>query len=136
MNQKSHITSAANIMADLVGVIERLADESAQAGYYGLQDANLVLAESVRELQADNELSILVAAWFDLVEKFKDEPKQTATEIMDYLRNPWLNIPMSDDEFTLLAEQLANDANVIAEANGCVDGTVSDIVPNRLEQHS
>jgi chemotaxis protein histidine kinase CheA/ActR/RegA family two-component response regulator len=119
-----------------VGVIEQLADQFAQAGYYGLQDANLVLAEAVRELQLDKKaskgLSTLVAAWSDLVEKFKDSPMQTAPEMIAYLRSPELNIPMENDEFTMLGEQIANDANVAADANGTLGEAVSAIP----EQHS
>jgi len=49
MINKSQIAPDANVVSDPVSVIEQLADQSAQSGYYGLQDANLVLAESVRE---------------------------------------------------------------------------------------
>lgn len=111
---------------DPVKVIELLADQSAQEGYYGLQDANLVLSEAVRELQADKKaskgLSALVAAWSDLVEKFKDKPKQTAGEMITFLRKPELNIPMAEEEFTMLEEQLANDASS-AEATNTTNET-------------
>jgi chemotaxis protein histidine kinase CheA/ActR/RegA family two-component response regulator len=121
--------SKAELEMNPVDVIEQLADQSAQAGYYGLQDANLVLAEAVRELQLDKKaskgLSTLVAAWSDLVEKFKDSPKQTAPEMLTYLRSPELKIPMEDDEFTMLGEQIANDANAAAEANDVVGENVS-----------
>jgi chemotaxis protein histidine kinase CheA/ActR/RegA family two-component response regulator len=122
MKKESQEISGSNTFENPVATIEQLADESAQVGYYGLQDANLVFAEALRELQSDDkasaDLPALVAAWSDLVEKFKDTPKQAATEIIDYLRRPELNIPMADDEFTMLWEQLSNDANVAADANG------------------
>lgn len=127
------------VISDPVAIIEQLADESAQVGYYGLQDANLVFAEAVRELQSDNKasagLSALVAAWSDLVGKFKDAPAQTATEIIDYLRRPELSIPMADDEFTMLGEQLSNDANVAADANGSTGNiAVISSTPERISE--
>ncbi len=133
MINKSQIAPDANIVSDPVTVIEQLADQSAQSGYYGLQDANLVLAESVRELrmneefQAGTDLSFSIAAWHDLVEKYWVEPKKTAEEIMNYLRRPELKIPMTDDEFELLEQQLCSDANDTADS-----GKVSRISEQRI----
>ncbi|MFA6163210.1 MAG: hypothetical protein WC685_07265, partial [Methylobacter sp.] len=124
MINKSQIAPDANIVSEPVTVIEQLADQSAQSGYYGLQDANLVLAESVRELrmneefQAGTDLSFSIAAWHDLVEKYWAEPKKTAEEIINYLRRPELKIPMTDDEFELLEQQLCSDINDTADKNG------------------
>lgn len=139
MKNESQDISGSSTFEDPVAIIEQLADESAQAGYYGLQDANLVFAESVRELQSDNKasegLSALVAAWSDLVWKFKDAPKQAATEIIDYLRRPELSIPMADDEFTMLEEQLSNDANVAADANGSTGNiAATSSTPERISE--
>ncbi|MEQ1545014.1 response regulator [Methyloglobulus sp.] len=112
-----------NGVDDFVAVIEELADQSAQAGYYGLQDANLVLAEAIRELQLDEgfqsdaDLSALVAAWGQLIEKFSDAPDQTAKAMISYLRHPCLKIPMADDEFNMLEQQLFSDANAAVDAN-------------------
>jgi chemotaxis protein histidine kinase CheA/ActR/RegA family two-component response regulator len=130
--------SVTAVISDPVAHIEQLADQSAQGGYYGLQDANLVLAGAVRDLQADKKastgLSALVAAWSGLMEKFKDTPKQTAVEIIDYLRRPELNIPMADDEFAMLGEQLSNDANGAANASETADNGAA--IPNALERVS
>ena len=113
MNQKSHIAPETTTMADPVGVIERLADQSAQVGYYGLQDANLVLAEAVRELQLDNkedkELSILVAAWSELIDSYRNKSKIGAEAIINFLRQPELKMQMDDDEFAMLQEQLITE---------------------------
>jgi chemotaxis protein histidine kinase CheA/ActR/RegA family two-component response regulator len=111
-------------IGDPATFLEELANQSAQSGYYGLQDANLVFAEVVRERQEDKKtaksLSALVAAWADLVAQFNETPKPAVTVIMDFLRQPELNIPMADDEFTMLAEQLNNDADAVIQAKGVV----------------
>jgi chemotaxis protein histidine kinase CheA/ActR/RegA family two-component response regulator len=125
MKNKSQNT---NTISDPVALIEQLADQSAQAGQYGLQDANLVLAEAVRELQADKQaskgLSALLSTWSGLIGKFKDNPEQAAIEIIDYLRSPELNIAMEDDEFIMLGEQIANDANAVGTDNPSSDTAV------------
>ena len=129
MKKKSQDTSGSNRISDPVAVLEQYANESAQAGCYGLQDANLILAEAVRELQADEKankgLSSLVATWSGLIKKFKDKPEQAVTEIIDYLRRPELNIPMADDEFNMLGEQLGSDAIAVADTNGSATGSVA-----------
>jgi chemotaxis protein histidine kinase CheA/ActR/RegA family two-component response regulator len=109
-------------IADPTAFLEELANQSAQSGYYGLQDANLVFAEVVRERQEDKKtakgLSALVAVWADLVAQFNETPKPAVAVIMDFLRQLELNIPMADDEFAMLAEQLNNDADAAIQANG------------------
>ncbi len=133
-----HNVLTSNTISDPVAVIEQLADQSAQAGHYGLQDANLVLTEAVRELMLDEDtskgLSSLVTNWSELMGKFNDSPKQTAIEMIAYLRRPELNIPMADDEFATLVEQLTNDANVVADANGSAENSVA--TSNTSEQVS
>ncbi|ESS67173.1 gliding motility regulatory protein FrzE [Methyloglobulus morosus KoM1] len=129
-----------NELGNLAAYFERLADQAAQRGCYGLQDANLVLAEAVRVLQSDNPASNnlfpLVGEWFDLVEKFTQAPKQTASEMTTYLRRPELNIPMEDEEFAMLGEQLLNDANAAAlSPNEASDITVARTTPSIAEQH-
>ncbi|MBK8817089.1 MAG: response regulator [Methylococcaceae bacterium] len=129
-------TFKTDLETDPVAVIEQLADESAQAGFYGLQDANLILVEAVRELQldskADKDISALVVAWSDLVEKFKDSPQQTSVDMMVFLRSPELNIPMEDDEFTMLGEQISSDAITAAEATDS-DNSIS--AQPSIEEH-
>jgi chemotaxis protein histidine kinase CheA/ActR/RegA family two-component response regulator len=121
--------SASAVISDPIAHIEQLADQAAQAGYYGLQDASLLVAEALRELQSDkkanNGLSSLVSAWADLAEQFKNTPLQAVTEMMTYLRRPELNLPMEDEEFTMLAEQLSNDAAVAAETNGSTEHIIA-----------
>ncbi|MGZ4981448.1 MAG: hybrid sensor histidine kinase/response regulator [Methylobacter sp.] len=143
MINKLKIAPETNIVSDPVTVIEQLADQSAQAGYYALQDANLVLAETLRELQMVEEFqagtgaSFIISAWYDLVEKYQDEPNQTAKEIINYLRRSELKIPMTDDEFEQLEQQLCSDANDTADTNGDVgeiDTDNSDKVPRISEQ--
>lgn len=144
MINKFQIEPETSIVIDSVTLIEQLADQSARAGYYGLQDANLVLVETVRELQMDQEFkagtgsSFIIAAWYDLVEKYRDDPKKTAKEIINYLRRPELKISMTDDEFEMLEQQLCSDANDTADTNGNVGeiDTVDNGKVSRIsEQH-
>ena len=128
------------IIGDPVALIEQLADQSAQAGYYGLQDANLILVEAVRELQSNKKASkilpALVTTWVDLFDQFKANPKQAVSEIVTYLRRPDLKIPMEDDEFAMLADQISNDAIVAAEATGLAEPITAANTPERLsEEH-
>lgn len=142
MINKSKIATEANTVGDPVTVIEQLADQAAQSGCYGLQDANLLLAEALRELQIGDEFqagtgaSSILAVWPDLVEKYRAEPQQTVKEIVNYLRRPELNIPMTDDEFELLELQLCSDANNTNKNSGDTDakdsGKVSQIAEQRL----
>jgi chemotaxis protein histidine kinase CheA/CheY-like chemotaxis protein len=143
MKYKSKIAPETNTVSDPVRVIEQLADQAAQSGYYGLQDANLVLAETLRELQMDEKFqagsgaSSIIAAWSDLVEKYPDETNKTAKEIINYLRRPELKIPMTDDEFELLEQQLCSDACDTADTNGNlgeIDADDSCNVSRMLEQ--
>jgi chemotaxis protein histidine kinase CheA/CheY-like chemotaxis protein len=140
MKNKSNIAPETSTVSDPVAVIEQLADQAAQTGHYGLQDANLLLAETLRELQMDEAFqartgaSSIIAAWFDLVEKYRAEPKQTVKEIVNYLRRPELNIPMTDDEFEQLELQLCSDAN---DTNGDlseIDTDDNGTVPRIAEQ--
>jgi chemotaxis protein histidine kinase CheA/CheY-like chemotaxis protein len=117
MKNKSKNAPETSTVSDPVTVIEQFADQAAQTGHYGLQDANLLLAETLRELQMDEAFqaragaSSIIAAWSGLVEKYRAEPNQTVEEIVNYLRRPELNIPMTDDEFEQLELQLYSDAN-------------------------
>ncbi len=124
MKKELQMTLKTSLDDDPVAVIEQLADQLAQEGFYGIQDANLLLAEALRELRLNNEfqaatcLSTLVNPWLDLIGKFQDEPKQTVIEIVNYLRRPELKISMAEDEFNILSLQLFNDANYDTDANG------------------
>jgi chemotaxis protein histidine kinase CheA len=126
---------------DPVFLLEQLADESAAEGWFGLQDANLILAEAVRELRQDQEFTLesggmapLMAHWFALVEKYRSDYRQTAEEIIHYLRRPELKIPMDDVEFGMLQEQLAADAppTPIVPTLHYTDNTV-DLTPRFAE---
>ena len=144
MINNSQVAPETNIIRDPVTVIEQLADQSAQAGCYGLQDANLILAEAVRELQMDEEFQAgtglpFIAAWYGLVEKYRHEPNKTAKQIINFLRRPELKIPMTDDEFEVLEQQLCSDIKDTADTNGSVgeidtidSGKVSRIFEQRI----
>ena len=95
-------------ISNYVADIERLAEQSMLSGYYGLQDASLILAEALKEIQI--ELLPIVATWTDLVEKYPVSPKQISQDIINYLQCPEFNIAMAEDEFYILGLQLCNDA--------------------------
>ena len=133
------LTSPVNSVGDPVTFVEQFANQLAQDGFYGLQDCSLILAETVRELQAENEseagvdLSTLVVEWADLIDTFKSNPLKAAKEMNAYLRRPELKIPMEDDEFNMLELQLYNDAN---KAMGEVDRLDNGIAISKPRQLS
>jgi len=102
---------------DPVSLLEHLADQSAKEGRFGLQDANLILAEAVRELRLDQDFDVgggmapMLAAWSDLVEKYRSDCRQATKAIIDYLRRPELKIPLAEDEFSDLELQLCAHAD-------------------------
>jgi chemotaxis protein histidine kinase CheA/ActR/RegA family two-component response regulator len=117
MNKKA----PAKKITDPIAAIEQLADQFAQHGCFGLQDAHLLLIEAIRERQLDKKAfkatEGLLPGWFDLVTQFQASPKQTADELSAYLRRPEFNIPLADEEFEFLAEQIRNDAETLAGAS-------------------
>jgi chemotaxis protein histidine kinase CheA len=104
------------VVDDPVFLLDRLADQAAKEGWFGLQDANLILAEALRELrpeqmlEPENSIASLIADWTVLAEKYRTGGRQTAGEIIGYLRRPELKIPLDEAEFGMLLEQLAADA--------------------------
>jgi chemotaxis protein histidine kinase CheA/ActR/RegA family two-component response regulator len=101
---------------DPVHLLEQLADQSAKEGWFGLQDANLILAEAVRELRETQEclpgngMGSLIADWSALIETYRVDSGQTAEAVINYLRRPELKVPMDEAEFDMLREQLVEDA--------------------------
>ena len=104
---------------DPVLIIDELANQSVQQGFFGIQDANLLMAEALRELNSGKEIPsencilTMVNDWLNLIEKFKYEPKESVLEIINFLRRNELKIAMTDDEFNTLKLQLFNDASLI-----------------------
>ncbi|MDD2723172.1 MAG: response regulator [Methylovulum sp.] len=112
MTEIAQITPESKKDGDPASVLGQLADLSAQEGYYGLQDANLVLVDVISGLPAATDLNSLLTAWTLLAEQYLAQPTtQSAKAIIAYLRRPELGIPMEDEEFAMLEQQLCFDAN-------------------------
>ena len=121
MKNKSKAVTSLIAIGDAIAHIEELANQSAQAGFYGLQDANLVLAEAAQALQSEKKSSKkllpLLTNWLVLVDKYQETPKATASEMIAYLRRPELKIPMAEEEFALLGELMSSDAGIPVNAS-------------------
>jgi chemotaxis protein histidine kinase CheA/ActR/RegA family two-component response regulator len=106
---------------DYISELERLADQAASDGLHGLQDACLLLMESLNALPqgepaaAKTSLSAMLDAWPALVQAYRQAPRTAAREISEFLRHPELQLPLSDEEFTVIEEHLL--------AEGAGDGT-------------
>lgn len=115
--------TGAAVSVDPLAVLGQLADMSAQEGYYGLQDANLVLLEAVREMQVSRfDLASLLTDWTNDVSQYLTEPALAVPAIMGLLRRPDLAVPMADDEFAQLEAQLYEEAPPL---DGAVGGNLA-----------
>jgi len=136
MTEIVHI-AATQELDDPSVVLGQLADLSAQKGYYGLQDANLVLVEAISKLPAETDLPLLLTAWTLLVKPYLSDPSiQLAKEISIYLRRPELGIAMDDEEFELLEQQLCSDATVSNHKKSAIESqqlTIVSLSPSPLE---
>jgi HPt (histidine-containing phosphotransfer) domain-containing protein len=111
--------TGAAVSVDPLAVLGQLADMSAQEGYYGLQDANLVLLEAAREMQASRfDFASLLTDWTNHVSQYLTEPALAVPAIMGLLRRPDLGVPMADDEFAQLEAQLYEEAPLLDGAVG------------------
>lgn len=131
MSQKSQQVPKIETNLDGVADIERLAEQAMLSGYYGLQDASLILAESLKDIQI--ELLPIVATWTDLVEKYPVNPKQISQVIINYLQCPEFNIAMAEDEFYILGLQLCNDAINDSSVNDDCKIEVQDVNKSQLK---
>ena len=102
------------IIEDYAVIIGQLADQAANDGHYGLQDACLLLGDALSQLQQEgNEsitagLSATLAGWPALVEAYGQDRKSVSAEILNFLRQPALNISLSADEFEMLEAALVD----------------------------
>jgi len=124
MTKDDHLKMEADWPSDPLALMEKLAELSVQRGYFALQDANLVLAEAISALQSEPTLSDglaiegLLAEWMSLVDNYWTNPHAAVSSIITCLRRPELKVPLDEEEFSLLAEQLLNEAGDLGENLG------------------
>jgi chemotaxis protein histidine kinase CheA/AmiR/NasT family two-component response regulator len=99
----------------LIEVIGQLAENAASQGYFGLQDLNLLLSEVLHEqsnespLDTDEGLLSRLNAWPALVDNYCNGMAQSAEALIHCLRYPALSMPLGDDEFAMLQDQLISE---------------------------
>lgn len=98
-------------MNEFVQEIFLLADQAADAGHYGFQDACLLLTEALDKVSQNTmdspELTLLLERWPSLVASYRNARDEAAAAIVEFLRHPLLNLELTDREFSLLETQLA-----------------------------
>lgn len=95
------------------GILEQLADRAAVDGYYGVQDACLLMAEALGELSQDGltpELLPVLEDFPRLFDEYRNASGASSIQaIMKALRHPDLQIALDEDEFAMLEGRLAAD---------------------------
>jgi len=97
-------------LSDYLEAMERMAGQAGLDDYQGLQDACLLLLEALNESAAEPALLRQLDAWPALFDAYRADPRQATAEILAFLRSPELNLPLADEEFTVLKEMLLEDA--------------------------
>ena len=103
---------------DFLSLIEPLANQAAEAGYYGLQDACLLVMEALNErLQSEsptlsNDLKLTLQDFPLLVEAYLQKSKAAAESIATLLRHADLNVPLIEEEQIMIAQTLIDDIAV------------------------
>ncbi|ASF45316.1 hybrid sensor histidine kinase/response regulator [Methylovulum psychrotolerans] len=121
MTKGYHLGIEPDWPSDPLALMEKLAELSVQRGYFALQDANWVLAEIISTRQSEPTLSdgstieSLLAEWVGMVENYWANPRAAVSGIIMYLRRSELKVPLAEEEFSLLAEQLLNEAGNLGE---------------------
>ncbi|MFM8330935.1 MAG: response regulator [Candidatus Methylumidiphilus sp.] len=108
---ETHEATAPPAAFDYAATLEALADQAGQDGQQGLQDACLLLAETLGEWVAggaapDAEAMALLDAWPALCAAYRQDPQAATGEIIRVLRHPSLNLPLADEEFGLIETML------------------------------
>lgn len=100
---------------DHIAVIEQLANHAVDANFYGLQDACLLIAEALNErLNSDStvltaDLDTTLNTFPSSVAAYLQNQPTAAENIIKILNHPDLNLPLVEDEFTMLAQTLIDD---------------------------
>jgi chemosensory pili system protein ChpA (sensor histidine kinase/response regulator) len=100
---------------DYAAEIGQFADVVALDGLFGLQDTCLLLVDALTELsQAEDKADLagiakLISGWSTLIEAYKHKNQKAAAEMLHILRQPALNIPLSEEEFENLEKILVEE---------------------------
>jgi len=103
------------VAADYLAVVESLADQAGLDGLQGLQDACLLLVDTLGEWAAGTaplaaEVARLLDTWPALMASYRQQPLPATAEIIRLLRRPALGLPLSDEEFAFIETILLEDA--------------------------
>lgn len=102
-------TSDGQITEKYCGLMAGLAEQAAADGYYGLQDAALLIAEALGESASEtitSGLALTLAALPEIFNNYRSGYGQSSQEIIKVLSHPDLQIELTEDEFVLLEAQL------------------------------
>jgi chemosensory pili system protein ChpA (sensor histidine kinase/response regulator) len=121
MSRKSKKPTDKLTFANFILDLEHIADQAWQSGHAGLQDVSLLLADSLREVSesdpANTSILSVAAGWSGLVDTYKLKPKSATKDIIKFLRKPELNLPLAEDEFEMIEEQLSGEGGMDASEN-------------------
>lgn len=101
---------------DYIAAIEQFADQAVLDGYYGLQDACLVIVDALRELPQDQSVALrfdllsILNEWPQLMTAYRQEPQTATAGIIKILRHPDLNLALTEDEFVTIEAVLVQDS--------------------------
>jgi chemotaxis protein histidine kinase CheA/ActR/RegA family two-component response regulator len=121
--------AAVRTVEKYLAAFERLADEAASDGLQGLQEACLVLMESLGGLPPGEPVgprAALLDTWPERVQAYRQAPRTAAGDLLAFLRHPDLRLPLSDEEFDLVGE-------LLAEGTGGGEATSSPPLPEATE---
>ncbi|MDO9106783.1 MAG: response regulator [Methylovulum sp.] len=109
--------------------IAQLADRAADSGYYGLQDACLLIAEALGELPEAlvPELSRALAHLPQWVDDYCNGSGPAVHNIMDILRQPDLSTGLDDNDYALLENQLKEERVGLAVQDGPTTQDIQNI---------
>jgi chemosensory pili system protein ChpA (sensor histidine kinase/response regulator) len=104
--------SAEKTLEKTIAIIEQLANESANEGYFGLQDVSLILAEALQQNSnpdfSDEFLSLL-DNWSQMITAYKCGLPTAIADILQVFNYPELNMALADEEIATLSALLADD---------------------------
>ena len=119
--QGAGVNSGSMAIEELRASLETLASKAGADRLSGLQDASLLLLESLNDrlssgVADDQETLALIGAWPQWDASYRRDPFGAATGIVQYLRSPALRLPLADDEYGIVESMLLEDAANLPES--------------------
>lgn len=111
--------SQKHLLESNLAIIEQLANQAADDGYFGLQDISLILIEALHNLLqqdhhhnfSDDFLTVL-DQWSQLIEAYRQESPTAISELLKIFNYPELNLSLANEDCvtlkTLLTEDIKN----------------------------